>query len=94
MSEYYNEIVTRVKAQKVEIYDRIDMDKKNIVKGLGNQTSIDEYLNLKETLEYEYSLLEQYSENNSSNKKVYIVMQSMRNTKNDINKMIEEIQNI
>jgi hypothetical protein len=94
MSDYYNEIVTRVKAQKVEIYDRIDMDKKNIVKGLGNQTSIDEYLNLKETLEYEYSLLEQYSENNSSNKKVYIVMQSMRNTKNDINKMIEEIQNI
>lgn len=94
MSEYYNEIVTRVKALKEEIYDNIDMDKKNIVKGLGNQTSIDEYLNLIESLDYEYSLLEQYSENNSSNKKVYIVMQSMRNTRNDINKMIEEIQNV
>ena len=94
MSEYYNEIVTRVKAQKIEIYDRIDMDKKNIVKGLGNQTTVDEYLNLQETLDYEYSLLEQYSENNSSNKKVYIVMQSMRNTRSDINKMIEEIQNV
>ncbi len=94
MSEYYNEIVTRVKALKVDIYDAIDVDKKNIVKGLGNKTSIEEYLDLVETLDYEYSLLQQYSENNSSNKKVYIVMQSMRNTKNDINKMIEEIQNV
>ncbi|MGL5020444.1 MAG: hypothetical protein ACRC5R_00255 [Mycoplasmatales bacterium] len=91
---YYEDIVEIVRDLKVNIYDRIDMDKKYISMDKGHITTIDEYNALIEDLDFQYDKLQEYSENNSKNKKVYIVMQSMRNTKNDINKVIEEIKSL